>query len=206
MKATPHMRKAFQGILKELSFRRAWDLFSMVEKVPGKRPAISHKWRKRMIKELKGLVEETYPSYLRKWVKQNTQRREVRFKSRIPRNDKAVEVKKRLERKWGNHSHLVYVSFKGRKKCLKVGRSDGGLGRVANQHTSFFFRDASRVVVYFPKWTKKKILPALECALTHLYRPYHLDKWPAQTKYLDKCRVCRDADFVEKTVRKLFPA
>jgi len=114
-------------------------------------------------------------------------------------------VRDRLAAKWGNHQQLVYVSFQGRK-CLKVGRSDRGLDRIAGQWSHYFFRDASRVTVYFPGKDKKKILPALECALDHLHKPFHSYQKPSERKYRQKCPACQQKKLLDRLVRELFPA
>jgi hypothetical protein len=206
VKLKPRARKRFSAILEELSRRHVAKLAALAGESKGTIPALRKSWRSKKIKELKDLVEEGYKPQLRQWVKDNTVRREVKFQSWIEKNDKALRVKEKLERKWSRHRHLVYVSFASNKKCLKVGRSDRGLSPIASQCFTYYFRDASRVAVYFPKRKRKKVLPALECALTHLFSPFHLYQRPARTKFREKCPACKEAHLVEKEVKKLFPA
>lgn len=206
MKSSPRLQKRFRDIVIRLSLRKALKLLRLVERRRGKAAKLTRKWKVRQIDDLKAIIEKLHLPELRRWVRKNTQKAEVRFRSRIAKNDKASEVRDRLRRRWGRQRHLAYSSFNAQRKCLKVGRSDTGLNRIANQSASYYFRDASRVTVYFPRRRRKKMLPRLECALTHLHRPYHLYQWPALTKYLEKCPACKDAKAAEHQVRKLFPA
>jgi hypothetical protein len=184
--------------------RKGAPLLAYVERSPGPQPKFTKAWRARRIAELQGIIVKAYKPTLREWVRSITERGEVRFHGGIPRNDKALVVRGRLDAKWGNYQQLAYVSFQGRQ-CLKVGRSDRGLGRIANQWSHYFFRDASRVIVYFPKKDKKKTLPALECALDHLYDPFHSYQKPSERKYRQKCPACQQKKLVERLVRELFP-
>jgi hypothetical protein len=129
----------------------------------------------------------------------------VIFRKKIEKNDKAVHVRDHLAKKWNPRHPVVYVPFKRERECLKVGRSDRGLRRIASQSFHYYFRDARRVVVYFPRHRKKTILPSLECALTHLYRPFHWYNWPSEKKYLSKCQTCKDMKAIKKMVRERFP-
>jgi hypothetical protein len=205
MDLRPRLLKKYRKILTELSLRKMSKLLVIVGDSKRKLPNLRRPWRDKKIRELEELVYRGYRPVLRAWIKKNTVKREVRFTSRIEKNNKALAVKERLEKKWGRHRHLVYVSFGSGRKCLKVGRSDNGLGRVAGQYAAYYFRDSRRVAVYFPKRKKKKVLPPLECALTHLFRPFHLYQRPAQTKFREKCPACRDARKVKKGAKRLFP-
>lgn len=205
MKFKRRAKKRFMEIVKKLTEKNAWRLLAMVRDSPGVIPKLNRKWREKRIDELQDLVEEAHRRELRKWVQKNAAKQQVIFRKRIEKNDKAVHVRDHLGKKWNPRHPVVYVPFKKGGECLKVGRSDNGLGRIASQSFNYYFRDAKRVAVYFPKRKKKKILPALECALTHLYRPFHLYNWPAEKKFLSKCPTCRDMKAVKKIVRERFP-
>lgn len=198
-------KKRFLEIVRRLSDKSAWQLLGMVRDSPGTIPKLKKHWREKKIVELQDLVEGAHRPELKKWVHKIADSQEVIFRKRIEKNDKAIHVRDRLARDWNLHHPVVYLPFKKGGECLKVGRSDNGLGRIASQSFHYYFRDASRVMVYFPKRRKKKVLPALECALTHLYRPFHLYNWPAEKKFLAKCQVCRDMRKVKKVVRERFP-
>jgi hypothetical protein len=190
-----------------MAFRKGWKLLDVVKRARGAPRKLRRKWRERKIDELQDLVETAYVPHLRRWVRRNTHRAEVRFnRARIAKDAKASEVRDRLLGRWGRQRYLVYVPFARRGKCLKVGLSDHGFGRIVSQQDAYYFRDASRVAVFFPKRKKKKVLPALECALTHVFLPLHLYHNPASRKYRQKCPACHEMRVVTKAARKLFPA
>jgi len=205
LKFRPSDRKRFEGIVAELSKKNVWRLLEMVRNSPGVIPKLKKKLREKRIEELQGLVEKAHCRQLKKWVRKNADVQRVIFRGAIEKNDKAIHVRDHLTKTWNPHHPVAYASFNSHGKCLKVGRSDNGLNRIANQAYSYYFRDAKRVVVYFPKRKKRKVLPALECALTHLYEPFHLYSWPAEKKFLLRCPTCRDMKAVKKVVRERFP-
>ena len=206
LRTNQRIRKRFWQIVGELSVRKAPKLFGLFDPAPGKLPKLTRKWRDKKVAILSGLVEQGNLPALRRWVNKSTEKAEVRFGGRVPKNDKAIVVKDSLIARGHQHRHLVYVSFGRRRRCLKVGRSDNGLDRIANQWSQYYFRDARRVAVYFPNKRKTRMLPALECALTHLFPPFHSYQKPSKRKYAQKCLACQQIKFVERTLRKLFPA
>lgn len=207
MKSSPRLQKRFREIVSQLGQRRAWKLLQISENPRGPQPKLRRKWRDGRIGELEDIVERAYLPQLQRWVTKNTQRAGVRFsRRRVPKDAKASEVRDRLIKHWRKQRHLVYVSFAGRRRCLKVGRSDHGLGRIVSQQDAFYFRDASRVEVYFPKYERKRMLPALECALTHIFLPHHYYQKPATRKYRTRCPACHDMRRVRKIAKELYPA
>lgn len=179
MNFKPRAKRRFIQIINKLSEKNAWRLLRMVRDSPGVISKLSRKWREKRIDELQDLVEEAHRREMKKWVLKTADKRQVIFRKRIEKNDKAVHVRDHLAKNWNPHHPVVYVPFKKGGECLKVGRSDNGLGRIASQSFNYYFRDARRVAVYFPRRKKRKVLPALECALTHLYRPFHLYTTPS---------------------------
>jgi|SRR2546427_388021 len=200
------LRRRFRDIVEGLWRRKALRLLAFVERPRGPQPKFTRRWRERKLDALQDLVLEAYLPRLRKWVSRGTTRVQVRFLKNDPRSDRARAVKDGLVKRGWNRKHLVYASFRSDGKCLKVGMSNKGLGRIAQQGKQVSFWNAARVVVYFPHRRKKKVLPALECALTHIFDPMHTDVWPAQPKYLDKCPACKDSERVRSIIRDLFPA
>jgi site-specific DNA-cytosine methylase len=207
MKFSPRLRNRFRKAVTQLGQRRAYKLLRIVESARGRQPELRRKWRDGKINELQGIVERAYLPHLRRWVRKQTDKTGVRFnRGRVSKDAKASEVRDRLLKRWGKHRHLAYVSFAGRRRCLKVGRSDTGFGRIVSQQDAYYFRDASRVDVYFPKSEKRRMLPALECALTHLFLPYHYYQKPAKRKYRKTCAACHAMKLVSKIARELYPA
>ncbi|HEV2182543.1 MAG TPA: hypothetical protein VGR39_02575 [Candidatus Acidoferrales bacterium] len=206
MRISPKLQKRFRKTVGQIGQRASWELLRIVGSPRGPQLKLSRKWRDKRIAELQDIVEKAYLPYLHRWVSQHTHRVGVRFNNHFAKEAKASEVRYRLTERMGNHQHLAYVSFAGRDRCLKVGRSDNGYGRIVSQQDAYYFRDASRVEVYFPKYRKKSMLPALECALTHLYDPYHYYQKPAARKYRQTCPACHAMKVVRKVARALYPA
>jgi hypothetical protein len=207
MKSSPRLHKRFRRIVSQLASRSAYELLSVVATPRGPQPRLRKKWRDKKIVELQDIVETAHLPHLRRWVHKHTRRVGVRFgRGRVSKDAKASEVRDRLVKRWGKQRHLAYVSFAGRMHCLKVGRSDHGYGRIVSQQDAYYFRDASRVEVYLPKFEKKRMLPALECALTHLFAPYHYYQKPSARRYRQACSACLDMKLVRKLVRELYPA
>ena len=199
-------RGPFRRIVEKLWRKRAARLLEFINPSRGRSPKLRREWRNRQLGKLQDLIEKDRLPALRIWVSKSAKREQVRLRRWTPRYEKAVAVKDVLTaRGLARHRHLAYVAFDGRNNCLKVGRSDNGLGRIVGQRKHDYFARASRVAVYFPNKRKKKILPRLECALTHLFKP-PLDAWPPLTKYRERCPVCGDWWLVQDLVEKIFPA
>jgi hypothetical protein len=203
----PRLRKKFSGIVRELWRKRAAKLFAYIERNPGPRLRLRRRWRDRQAGLLADVVLDAYMPYLRRWVARNTTRLLVRLSRRTARDEKARVVTERIiKRGWGHHKNIVYATFAGRQECLKVGRSNVGLRRLLSQRRDVSFWLARRAALFFPKRRKRSTLPALECALTHLYDPKYSEVWPPQNKYLQKCPACRDTLGLYRIVDELFPA
>jgi hypothetical protein len=202
----PHLRRRFYGILDELWRRKLSSVFAAFTPSPGKHAKFTKTFREDRIEELDDLISEAYIPYFRRWVEKTAEKAQVKIPKRVECNNRAEWVATRLAKQYGRHKHLVYASFAGHKKCWKVGRSDRGLKRISSQADAYFFYHSNRVAVFYPRRRKKRVLPALECALTHIYDPRHLPKWPPLTKYLQKCPACRDIGLVRSIVRRMFPA
>ena len=135
---TTHAMKEFRHTINEIWQRKAAQLIALLYPSPGKLPKLSRKWRDDKIDTLKDLVASIHLAPLRRWVTGNTVRKSVRFSKYTAKTEKAVIVRKRLEKLWGREPHLVYASFAKGRKCLKVGRSDRGLNRIRNQERHLF--------------------------------------------------------------------
>ena len=202
----PHLRRRFDAILDELWRRKCLSAFAAFTPSRGRHPRFTKSYREDRIEDLVDLITEAYIPYFRAWVGKTADKVQTRIPKGIEGNSRADWVASKLAEQCGRHKHLVYVSFAGRRKCWKVGRSDRGLKRISSQADAYFFYHSNRVAVFYPRRRKKRVLPALECALTHIYDPHHLPKWPSLTKYLQKCPACRDIGQVRSIVRRIFPA
>lgn len=200
------IRRKFQARLEELWRRKGAKLLDFVTRNPGRRPVFTRDWRERQIDALQDLVIAAYLPVLRRWVNKDTARVHIVFGRSDPRSERAKVVRKNLTDRGWERKDLVYATFDGGRRCLKVGRSNVGSRRISQQSKDVSFWHARKIIVYYPHRKAKKVLAALECALTHLLDPVHTEIWPAQSRYLDKCQACRDSEGIRKCVEELFPA
>ena len=200
------LRREFRLHLQELWRRKAVKLWQFTTRPGGRQPAFSKGWREKQIDALQNLVIEAHIPVLRRWVKRETARVRTRFEKSDPRSDRAKEVRRILVNRGWERKDLVYATFDRRGRCLKVGRSNVGSKRISRQSKDISFWHAREVIVYFPHRKTKRVLAALECALTHLLDPVHTEIWPARTRYLEKCPACRDSDRIRSLVEELLPA
>lgn len=200
------VRRRFRLRLEELWRRKAAKLWQFAMRPRGRQPAFSKRWREKQIDALQNLVIEAYIPVLRRGVNRDTARVHLKFERSDPRSDRAKEVRRWLIDRGWERKDLVYATFDGRGRCLKVGRSNVGSKRISQQSMDVSFWHARKVIVYFPHRKTKRVLAALECALTHLLDPVHTHIWPAQTKYLEKCPACRDCKRIRALVEELLPA
>jgi hypothetical protein len=101
--------------------------------------------------------------------------------------------------------HLVYVIWDSRGRCSKVGRSDVGIKRLRGQRDAYYFRGAGSINLYFPKAKRKSSLAALECGLTHLFRPALYRVKPALRKRSQECSICQVQKQIKQEVQRIFP-
>ncbi len=155
------------NVLRKMWKRRSASLLrDLGVRKPGAIPTFNRRYRDTQIKSIQHILSRSMRKNLKFWVRDTTTRRSV-FLNGIAGNRKWEVVRRRLQR-YQNQRNLVYVFWRGRK-CLKVGRSEIGLKRIEQQKGSALFQKASRVAVFFPSNGVKRSIPALECALTHLY-------------------------------------
>jgi len=165
------IRKKFRARIEELWLRKAAGLLGFVARSPGRRPVFTRSWRETQIDALQNLIIEAHLPALRKWVNKDTQRVYIRFDRKDPRPERAKAVRRALVDRGLEQKNLVYATFAGNNRCLKVGRSNVGSRRISQQSKDVSLWHARKVVVYFPHRSARRVLPALECALTHLLDP-----------------------------------
>lgn len=190
------------NILRKMWKRRSASLLrDLGVKKPGPIPTFSRRYREAQIKSIQLIVYRSMRKELKSWVKNTTTRRSV-FLNGIAGGQKWEVLRNRLHR-YEKQRNLVYVFWRG-KKCLKVGRSEIGLKRIEQQKGSALFQKARRVVVFFPSGGLKRSVPALECALTHLYNIEPPIK-PSKKKWRERCPLCKKRSWVKKKIRAWFP-
>jgi hypothetical protein len=200
-----HKLVGVRRILEEMWSRRASRLLRTVgERTRGRVPGFSRDFIQAKIVEIQDLAGEFLIPSLRRRIAHEAHQRRVRFPNRVRRTEKWNVLRTVLAR--GRHvsaKHFVYVIWGRDRRCLKVGRSDTGLNRLYGQRDASYFRDSQRITLYFPVSAKR--LPALECRLTHLFRPDLYRVKPAQRKYRTKCEVCQLQRRVKREVESMFP-
>jgi hypothetical protein len=200
------IRKKFRDRVEELWKRKGAKLREFSVRGRRQQPRFTRSWREQQLDALQDLVLDAYHPWLKKWVNKNTARVHFVFSRTDPRPERGRIVRKTLLARGLERKHLVYATFRADDRCLKVGRTNVGSKRISQQSKDVSFWHAKKIVVYIPHSKEKRVLPALECALTHLLDPLNKEVWPAQSKYLDKCKACRDCDRVRALVEALFPA
>lgn len=196
----------FRKIVQKLWLRKASKLLGAIkkkERIDGRR--LAKRYRETQLRKLLDLTEKIMLPVATQEVGKRTERRSVFFRKGMRRDKKWSHLKERMSRD-RKKTHLVYTLWDSSRRCLKVGRSDKGIGRLYGQRDSYYFWLAHRVKFYFPRKRKKGSLPALECVLTHKFRPKKFDVMPAKRKFRQKCPVCHMQKFVRREVRRLFPA
>ena len=172
----------------------------------GRRARFTRTYREKKLNLLLDLAEKASLPKIKKWVRTNTKRRSIFFNKGLRGERKYETLEERLGRE-RRHPNLVYIFWGGHRKCPKVGRSDKGLQRLEAQRDHKYFRDARRITLFFSTRKKKSTLPALECALTHLYAPspsYTRVK-PARRKFRQECFVCNLQHDIKSRIRTIFP-
>jgi len=189
-------------LLKKMWVRKTAPLLRDIGlKKAGPVPAFDRRYREGKIRQLGFFINQGMRKDLQKWVKKKASRKSVLLGGTNGKNKWAV-LRARLARQQ-KRRNLVYAFWRD-GQCLKVGRSEKGLGRIKQQKETVSFQRAKRVTVFFPKDNRKRSVPALECALTHLFEPPAPMK-PAKRKWRDQCTVCKLKSRIKNQVRRLFP-
>ena len=189
-------------ILRKMWKRRVASLLRDVGlKKPGPTPAFSRKYRESQLRAIGTILDTSMRKRLKAWVKKTTTCRSVHLDG-VPGTRKWRVLQSRLQHHQ-KQRNIVYVFWRG-SKCLKVGRSEIGLDRIKQQKGSAIFQKARRVAVFFPSNGLKRSIPALECALTHIYQ-LKPAVTPSKRKWRDRCLLCRTKRSVRKKLRRLFP-
>lgn len=81
----------------------------------------------------------------------------------------------------------VYMFWQG-KRCLYVGRTEGGGGRPASHFDQHWFRKATRIVVLIP--SHRRHVASLECLAMHLHDPLKNKARSSRKPYRSRCPVC----------------
>lgn len=99
------------------------------------------------------------------------------------------------------HRRCIYA-FWAKDRCLYVGKSAKGAGRVAGHFTEFWFGRASRIDVYAV--TGDRDLPMLECLGIHRFQPIYNKSKAEEKKWTAKCPLCKLHRDIESELRSIY--
>lgn len=118
---------------------------------------------------------------------------------RLPnRNRRKIEHMKRRYFDLGAPRHFVYAFYRyGR--CLKVGRTEKGFGRITQYQDTVYLRDATSLWIAVPGSATRRSLPQLECLAHHFLDPKRNAVAPTRPPYRKRCPICS----VERELREL---
>lgn len=96
---------------------------------------------------------------------------------------------------------FIYIFWGREKRCLYVGKSTTGTGRLRGYRRSIIFREATRAEIRVPV---SRGLDKLECMAIHILKPKYNEITPTKTKYTRKCPICKNAKRIKKELRSVF--
>jgi len=115
------------------------------------------------------------------------------------------DAKKRNFKKWYKtkvrHKRCIYA-FWAKDRCLYVGKSAGGGGRVAGHFNEFWFGNATRIDVYSVSGDRD--LPILECLGIHGFQPTYNKSKAEEKKWTAKCPLCKLHRGIEAELRSIY--
>jgi len=167
-----------------------------------RRRKMSRKGREKEIKNLSNLVIETM--IRNKKIKEEFSQTTERIKSlRIPKGNLRNRFNKFLQRatKKIHDRKFIYIFWGNDKKCLYVGESKVGVGRLRGYRRSIIFKEARRTEIRVPV---PKGLTKLECMAIHILKPKYNEIRGPKTKYARKCPICKSTKRVKKELRNVF--
>jgi len=193
-------KKEFEkGLNKLWKYRR--DNFLAI--VGGKhRRKMSRKDREREIKSLSNQAVETMIRN-KKTRKEFNQTTEEIKRLQIPKGNLQKRFNKFFQRaiKKIHNRKFIYIFWGKEKKCLYVGESKVGIGRLRGYRRSIIFKEAKRAEIRVPV---SKGLAKLECMAIHIWKPkYNEIKGPG-AKYARKCPICKNTRRIRKELRSVF--
>jgi len=99
------------------------------------------------------------------------------------------------------HKRCIYA-FWAEDRCLYVGKSTTGAGRVASHFKEYWFSRATRIDVYAV--TLDRDLPILECLGIHRFQPSYNKSRAEEKKWTPKCPLCKLHRDIESELRSIY--
>lgn len=192
--------KDFHRSLDEMWRRYSAGIRSMVRSRRGRKPAFSRKWRNKRIMRLLTLVERILCKQgAREELRKTTQGRRWRQIKGWGQGARFECVRSWAER--NIDGAFVYSFWKGRKRCLYVGKAKSWR-RLCVYKKSIYLWHATRLRIDRVK--RRSELGKAECLAIHLFRPKDNAKKAPHNKWGKACPVCIVHDRIHSALRDLF--
>ena len=208
------IREGRLAVSKEADFRREldalyarrtdWLRHSIFRGRPGPPTKFSRKTVNRAIKKLQAIASDALASSLARTEFFDRVEERYRWYNRKGKgHGRTAKVKnfKAWYRRKVRHRRCIYA-FWAMDRCLYVGKSKGGAGRVASHFTAFWFGQATRVDIYAV--TGDRDLPILECLGIHRFQPSYNKSRAEAKKWTAKCPLCKLHRGIEAELRSIY--
>ena len=173
---------------------------------PGRPPKFSRKTLNEAIRRLQSIASDALATSLAKTEFSDRVEEKHRWLVRNTKGwgrDAKQKTFKQWYRKNVRHRRCIYV-FWEEDRCLYVGKSTGGGGRIGSHFREYWFGRATRIDVYTVRG--KRDLPILECLGIHRFQPAYNKSKAEEKKWTAKCPLCklhRDIDAELRSVYRL---
>jgi hypothetical protein len=195
--------KQFEVELNRLFQVRTHLLLSAIGKVrPGKPPTIN---KQRLISSIEKL-QDLASKYRVEKNRREEFDKQLDKRRWHPKKGKGwgVKEKKHSFDRWFTKirfPYCIYIFWAGRK-CIYVGRTVRGKGRITSHFEKIWFPSITRIDVYYT--SKRSEIPKLECFAVHLFGPSKNENRPADKKWTKKCQVCEVRALIRSELKKIF--
>lgn len=195
----------FKKELENLFARRASNLIRLLEKPKrGITKSIKKTHVRRAIKRLQKLASDALAKDLAKKEFENGVRKRKSWKVSITKGWGYKNKKKTFKKWYLNHintRNCIYVFWK-KRKCIYVGKTVSGPGRITSHFVKRWFSGVTRIDVYESRG--KRYLPALECIAIHRFQPKENASKAETKKWTRKCPLCEIHKNIEYELKSIF--
>lgn len=198
--------KDFTRLLDDLYVRRTHWLRGVLTK-RGRSGAPPRFAKRHVVRARKHLQQIASDALARKLARREFERGVLGRKSWhiTSRKGHGRDAKKRHFKTWFQehieYRNCIYAFWDGRR-CLYVGKTETGAGRIASHFVKFWFGKATRVDVYATRG--RRVLPALECTAIHRFLPSYNKSKAESKKWTRKCPLCKVHKGIETELKDIF--